>query len=71
MDKDKLRGAIYSRYRSASACADAIGWSRQRFNNILSGRKIPNVNEIKKIAEACCMTNEEMLSIFLPSQSQN
>ena len=67
MNESKLRAAIYGKYKSAAACADSIGWSRQKMNNIINGRKIPNVNEIKLIAEAIQLSNSDLMDIFFAS----
>jgi hypothetical protein len=66
MDNGKLRGAIYSKFKSASAFADALGWTKQKLSNVLTGKKIPNVTEIADMARAMKMSNAELLAIFLP-----
>ena len=70
MNLNKLRGAVYEKFPSSSACAVNIGWTKQKLSNILNGLQIPNVYDIKLIAESCELSNEKLLDIFLPERSQ-
>jgi hypothetical protein len=45
----ELRGAIYARYKSQKAFAQAIGWSRKRLHDVLSGRTAMRREDIRTI----------------------
>lgn len=67
MDKAKLRGKIYENYKSVSKCAQSMGWSRQRLHLIVNGKRVPDVDDVREISTVLKLSNDEMLSIFLPS----
>jgi len=71
LDREKLRGAIYSKFKSASACASVMGWHKQKLSKVINGQYVPNVDEIKEIAKVCQMSNAEFDVVFLPFRSQN
>lgn len=71
MDVAKLRGEIYSKFSTQKAFADSIGWPRQKLHKILTGKQVPNVTEIKQIADGLSLTNQAMFEIFLPELSRN
>ena len=46
----ELRDMIREKFRSEAECARKMGWSRQRFHPIASGKRLPNVRELNQIA---------------------
>ena len=70
MEKIRLRGIVYSKFRTISAFADAIGWTRQKGTNIVNGVTEPSLNDVDKMAKALGMSFEETAKFFLPSESQ-
>ena len=72
MDKNlQLNGIIHSRFKSETAMAQAMNWSRQRLNRITSGRKVPDIMEVNLMAEALGVPFGDMADIFLRSESTN
>ena len=65
VDINRLRGSIFSKYKTIAACAEAAGISRHIIYNILNGKKLPNSDDITKIGRACGMTADEVKAIFL------
>lgn len=62
-----LRSLIYGNYKSQSAFADRIGWSRQKVANIIYGRQEPTVTEVNIMAVALHKSVGEMAEFFLPN----
>lgn len=60
-----LRGMIYSKYDSMADCARAMGWSRQRLNNLTNGRKKPDVEEAIILADALGTDVATIVKFFL------
>lgn len=65
-----LRGKIYTKYKSMAEFARDIGWSRQRLHNVMTGKKTPDVNDIKILQEALRLSESEVFLIFLPTRSR-
>lgn len=61
-----LRGLIYSKYHNESELARTLGWSRQRLNRITTGRKEPDIRDMKALASALDVTVQDLFDIFLP-----
>lgn len=66
-----LRGLIYSKFKSMGAFLDALGWSRQRFWKISSGKKEPNLKDLACIADTLGCSVMTLVGIFLPTESTN
>lgn len=47
-----IRGVVYDKYKSISAFADAIGWTRQKATLIIYGNQEPNLDEVDKMSKA-------------------
>lgn len=62
----KLRGLIYSKYLNESDFARNLGWSKQQLNRITTGRKLPDLMEVKTLANALNVTIQDLFDIFLP-----
>lgn len=61
----ELRDMIREKFRSEAACARKMGWSRQRFHTIVSGKRLPNVRELNQIAAVLERSVDELLPLFL------
>ena len=66
-----LNGLIHKNYDSESEMAISMGWSRQRLNRITNGKKVPDLFEVKSIADALHTSFMDVAHIFLPSESPN
>ena len=69
--KNSLRALILSQYKSESACAAFLGWTRQRLNKLVNGTKEPDVSEVAAIAGACNASVLDVALIFLSYWSPN
>jgi transcriptional regulator with XRE-family HTH domain len=67
---NRVRGAIYERFRSESALASHLGWSRGKLTSYTSGRVQPKIDDIQRLAEALGKDPGEMLVLFLDLKSQ-
>lgn len=67
----KLRGLIYAKYRNASECARALGWSKARLSRIMLGHKEPDISEVADMAKALDVSTDTLACIFLASESTN
>lgn len=61
---EKLSALIYTRYKSESACAKAMGWPRQRLNRITTGEKIPDIAELNLLANALQVPLSQVLDVM-------
>lgn len=64
----ELRGIIHTRFRSEAEFARAVGWSRQKMNKITTGKQLPNIMELNKMAEMLDVSIHNFLKAFLPEQ---
>lgn len=71
MEISTIRGAVYDKYRTFTKFADALGWNKQRVSKIITGQKVPNVNEVAEMADALGLTVEHVAYFFLPKKSPN
>ena len=70
MAKDlQLNGLIHSKFDSETAMANAMGWSRQRLNRITTGKKVPDLSEVKDIANVLDTSFMAVAHIFLGEES--
>lgn len=69
IDLKFLREKIYGEYGNQAKFSRAIGWNVNTINRILSGKRIPDVNEAAEIANALHLTIIEYRRIFLPNIS--
>lgn len=67
----KLRRMIYGKYASQAALAGAMGWTRQKLNNIVNGRTMPDVRDVNTLATSLEVPVSEILDIFLHRESPN
>lgn len=66
IDLKFLREKIYGEYGSQAKFSRAIGWNINIINKILSGKRIPDVNEAAEIAKALHLTLTDYRCIFIP-----
>ena len=66
-----LRGLISQKYDSEAALARNLGWSRQKLNQITSGKKEPNIYEAQAIADGLEVSINWIANIFLQHKSPN
>lgn len=62
-----LRGLIYGKYKSQTAFATHIGWSKQKLSKIINGAQEPTVRDIGDMAAALDKPLGEIAEIFLPN----
>ena len=62
-----IRGVVYDKFKSISAFADAIGWTRQKATLIVNGNQEPNLDDVDKISKALDLDYETTARFFLPS----
>lgn len=65
MDGISLRGVVYDKYNSIAALADAIGWTRQKAWNIVSGNQEPSLDDTDKLSKALGLDLETTARFFL------
>ena len=63
----ELRGLIHGKFQSESACADKLGWSKQKLSKIINGAQEPTVRDIGDMAAALDKPLGEIAEIFLPN----
>ena len=63
-----LRGTVAENYGSCEQFAKALNWSGQKARNIVSGRQVPNADEIKQMAIALNVFDkpDDFMRIFFP-----
>ena len=66
MDTNKLRGLVYTKYRSASEMARAIGWSKRKISRIITGKQPPAIKDIFALTEALDTPWPDIMAIFNP-----
>ena len=70
MENIRLRGIVYSRFKSIADFANCIGWTRQKGTNIVNGITEPSLDDVDKMSKALNMSFEETARFFLSKQSQ-
>ncbi len=68
MNKEKIRGLVFSRYRTIGEFSDAIGWKRNKSSRILNGIQEPDSRDMRAIAELFELSSEEFVNIFFEEQ---
>lgn len=65
---NELSRIIHEKYRSEAEFARAVGWSRQKMNKITTGKQLPEISELNKMAEMLDVGIPDLLRAFLPEQ---
>lgn len=72
MAKNKhLSDLIYAKFKTESACARHMGWTKQRLNKITNGKKIPDITEINMLSHTLEAPIDYLICIFLNYKSPN
>ena len=65
--ENPIRGAVFSKFPSIVAFAEAIGWKRNKASRIINGTQMPTVEDVEKIASCLGISNHDaFMSIFFP-----
>lgn len=67
---NKVRGAVYARYKDIATLANSLGWSRQKLSMFVNGYREPNLSDIQVMAEAMNIDVAELALFFLELRSQ-
>lgn len=67
---NKVRGAVYARYKDIATLANSLGWSRQKLSMFVNGYREPNLSDIQVMAEAMHIDVAELALYFLELRSQ-
>ncbi|MGE1062983.1 helix-turn-helix transcriptional regulator [Megasphaera paucivorans] len=67
----ELTDIIYDKFHTEAACAEMLGWSRQRLNKITNGKKIPDVSELNSLSNVLDTSVGSLAIIFLQKKSPN
>ncbi len=65
---NELSRIIHARYSSEAEFTRAMGWSRQKMNKITTGKQLPDITELNKMAELLDVDAADLLAVFLPEQ---
>lgn len=66
-----LSGMIHAKFKSESAMARAMGWSKQRLSKITCGRRTPTLGDLDEMATILERPIMDLVQIFLPEKSTN
>lgn len=65
---NELSRIIHGKYRSEAEFAHAMGWSRQKMSKITTGKQLPDISELNKMAEMLDVGAPVLLKVLLPEQ---
>lgn len=68
MDDNELKRLIRWRFRTESACAEALGWTKQKLNRITTGAVMPNIRTAAELAKALNADEGEVCEMILQAQ---
>lgn len=68
---NKVRGAVYARYKDIATLAKELGWSRQKLSMFVNGNREPSLSDIQAMAGAMEMDVAELALFFLELKSHN
>jgi transcriptional regulator with XRE-family HTH domain len=72
MEKNyQLSSLIHGQFKSESAFAEHIGWTRQRLNKMIIGKTVPTIDDVQTIAEGLSVPFMMIANLFLAKQSTN
>lgn len=64
MNKEKIRGLVFSKYKTIREFSNAIGWQRNKSSRILNGIQEPDSGDMRAIAELFELSSEDFFDIF-------
>lgn len=67
---NKVKGAVYARFKDIAELANKLGWSRQKLSPIVNGKKEPSLSDVQAMADAMEMESDILASFFLELKSQ-
>ena len=67
---NKVKGAVYARYKDIAELAKVLGWSRQKLSPIVNGKKEPSLSDVQEMADAMEIESDILASFFLELKSQ-
>lgn len=68
--ENPIRGAVFSKFKSISAFARAIGWTRNKASRIVNLITQPSVADIEKMAKVLDISDSDrFISIFFPAMT--
>ena len=70
INANRLRAEIITQYGTQTAFAKAIGWHPNKVSAIITGKRIPTVDEVAEISENLQLGSEAICDIFLPLRNQ-
>ena len=68
MNRSKLRGLVYSRFKTIGDFSNAIGWQRNKASRIINGPQEPDSEDMRRIAELFNLSSEDFVDIFFEKQ---
>lgn len=68
MNRQKLRGLVFSKYKTIREFSDAIGWQRNKSSRILNGPQEPDSDDMRAVAELFELSPDEFVEIFFDGQ---
>lgn len=60
-----LRGKVYSRFKSITAMARTLGWTKQKASRIVNGLQEPTIDDVKSLSDALDEKFEDVAAFFL------
>lgn len=67
----EIRSMIYRKFDTEKACADSLGWPKQKLNKIVNGKQEPSISEAVAIANVMEEPVSRVVDIFLQMASPN
>ena len=71
MNTQRLRGEVVSQYGSQYRFAKALGWHQNKLSRLMTGKYIPNINEVADISHKLNLDDNMHLKIFLDKTTPN
>ncbi len=67
-----LRGMVFSKYKSVSDFARALGWRRQKVGKIVNGDRVPTVKDVEEMASVLNLRDvHSFMTVFFPQVVHN
>ena len=69
-NENRIRGAVFSKYPTIEAFANAIGWRRNKASRIVNGIQSPSVSDIEQMSKCLdIVETSTFMAIFFPMVS--
>lgn len=66
MNLNRLKGEIVAMYGSQNNFADAMHWHKNKVSKLVTGKYIPNIEEVALISKKLDLSMDTYQSIFMP-----